>query len=110
MARQQFTDRVIEIIRAIPTGKVTTYGRVAELAGNVRAARQVSRILHSCSSKEDLPWHRVINKSGRISLKIFKGYEEQKMLLENEGIEFDSKGNIDLECFLWAPFDDVFTS
>ncbi len=102
-----FTSRVIEIIRSIPEGTVCSYGIIAAMAGNHRAARQVSRILHSCSQKEGLPWHRVINKQGRISLKPFQGYETQKRLLEQEGVVFDKVGQIDLETYLWRPDKDT---
>ncbi len=71
------------------------------MAGNNRAARQVVRILHTYSKKEGLPWHRVVNREGRISLPKGQGYEEQKALLENEGVEFEFGGGIDLERYLW---------
>jgi methylated-DNA-protein-cysteine methyltransferase-like protein len=101
MTHQAFTKLVIEIIRAIPEGKVATYGGIAAATGSPRAARQVARILHTCSRKEKLPWHRVVNREGRIALKPLQGYEEQKLLLELEGVEFDPSGRIDLERFLW---------
>jgi methylated-DNA-protein-cysteine methyltransferase-like protein len=101
MARQEFSNTVIELIRAIPEGFVSTYGGIALMAGSPQAARQVARILHSCSSKEQLPWHRVVNREGRISLKPMQGYEEQRMLLEDEGVVFDAKGRIDLDVYLW---------
>ena len=100
--RDTFTDRALEIIRNIPPGRVLTYGAVAALAGNRRAARQVARVLHSCSRKEELPWHRVVNRQGRISLKPLHGYEEQLALLETEGVEFED-GAIDLDRYLWRP-------
>ncbi len=98
---EPLTKKVIELIREIPEGRVTTYGFIAALAGNPRAARQVARILHSCSPKEGLPWHRVVNREGRISLRPFQGYEIQKQLLEDEGILFNQKDKIDLNIFLW---------
>ena len=101
MTKQAFTTAVIELIRSIPEGKVSTYGNIAALAGNPRAARQVVRILHVYSRKEKLPWHRVINREGKISLKPFHGYEEQKLLLETEGVEFGLGDRIDLEDYLW---------
>ncbi len=104
MAKQQFTERVIGIIRDIPAGSVTTYGRIAELAGHPRAARQVSRILHSCSKKENLPWHRVVNREGKIVLKRFQGFEEQKMLLESEGVQCNENGKVNLTDYLWLPY------
>ncbi len=103
MARHAFTDRVIQTVRDIPAGKVATYGQIARLAGSPRAARQVARILHACSAKEGLPWHRVVNREGRIALKPFQGFEEQRRLLEREGIRLDSSGAIDLRRFLWLP-------
>ncbi|HLP60227.1 MAG TPA: MGMT family protein, partial [Candidatus Deferrimicrobium sp.] len=77
----------------------------ASLAGNYRAARQVVRLLHSSSQKENLPWHRIINKKGEISLPPDGGFEEQKYRLQNEGIVFDKKNRINLERFLWKPVD-----
>ncbi len=103
MSKNVFTEQAIEVIRSIPEGKVATYGGVAALAGNPRAARQVVRILHTCSRKEGLPWQRVINREGRISLKRGQGYEEQKKLLEQEGVEFDLSGRVNFEEFLWIP-------
>lgn len=103
MTRHAFTDRVIQTVRDIPAGKVATYGQIARLAGSPRAARQVARILHACSAKEGLPWHRVVNREGRIALKPFQGFEEQRRLLEREGIRLDSSGAIDLRRFLWLP-------
>ncbi len=98
---KSFHQRALEIIKQIPRGKVATYGQIAALAGNPRAARQVVRILHSSSGKEKLPWHRVINSQGRISLKPNHGYELQKALLAKEGVEFDHQDTVDLACHLW---------
>lgn len=106
MARTPFTEQVINVIHFIPKGKVFTYGAVADLAGNHRASRQVARILHTLGSKENLPWHRVINIKGEISLKKGEGYEIQKDLLQNEGVIFDEKGRVDLKTFLWKPSEE----
>ncbi len=96
-----FTRKVLNIIRNIPEGKVLTYGRAAFLAGKPNGARQISRLLHSMSKKHDLPWHRVINSRGKISLKPSQGYELQKALLESEGILFSPQDTIDLRIYLW---------
>ncbi|PAB59992.1 MGMT family protein [Anaeromicrobium sediminis] len=93
-----FTLKVIEVIKNIPRGKVMTYGQIAAIGGNPRSARQVSRILHSMSRKHDLPWHRVINSQGKISLKD-EGYMLQRTLLEEEGIIFESNGSINLKSY-----------
>lgn len=98
-----FTQKVLTVIQSIPPGRVSSYGRVAALAGNSRGARQVSRILHAMSRKYDLPWHRVINAAGRISLPRGRGYELQKALLEFEGVFFPSSQIIDLSVYLWVP-------
>ena len=98
-----FTPRVKDIIEKIPQGKVATYGQVAAYAGNPRAARQVVRILHSSSRKDKLPWHRVVNREGRIALKPNYGYEIQKELLRKEGIKFDKNDTIDFDRYLWSP-------
>ena len=96
----EFSKLVIDIIQKIPVGRVATYGQIASLAGNNKAARQISRILHSSSSKYELPWHRVINSQGRISLRPGDGFEMQKAILESEGIQV-IKGRIDLVKFQW---------
>lgn len=98
-----FTENILGVIQSIPEGRVLSYGRVAALAGNPRGARQVSRILHSMSQKHDLPWHRVVNASGRISLPRGRGYELQKALLESEGVYFSPSHRIDLSAYLWEP-------
>lgn len=98
-----YTKKVLAVITAIPCGKVSTYGRVAALAGNARGARQVSRILHAMSEKYRLPWHRVIGANGRIRLPPEGGYALQKALLASEGIEFSPSDRIDLSRYLWQP-------
>ena len=96
-----FYDRVVALIKSIPAGKVATYGQIADYAGNPRAAREVAYILHSSSDKEDLPWQRVINSKGQISLRPGHGYELQKRLLEDEGVVFGDDGRVDFALFLW---------
>ncbi len=96
-----FTRDVIKIIKNIPIGKVLTYGRIAKLAGNPQAARQVSWLLHSSTKKYNLPWHRVINSLGKISMKSLDDREYQKRLLEKEGVAFRDNYKIDLKKFLW---------
>ena len=81
---------------------MATYGQIAAYAGNHRGARQVVWILNSFSRKEKLPWHRVINGKGQISLKPNCGYEIQKALLQKEGVEFDEDDFIDFERYLWT--------
>jgi len=98
-----FERRAKEIISSIPLGIVATYAQVAALAGNHRAARQVARVLHSSSDKERLPWQRVINSRGGISLKRGRGFEQQRRLLIKEGVRVNRLGRIDLDSFQWEP-------
>ena len=99
---EQFTKSVIHYIEKIPSGKVATYGQIARLAGNPRAARQVSRFLHSMSEKYQLPWHRVINAQGKIMIT---DPERQIQLLLNEGIEVTHSNKINLKQYLWDPIE-----
>jgi len=98
----EFHKRVVELIRKIPKGTVATYGQVAALAGNPRASRQVVRVLHTHSQLEKLPWHRVVNRHGCISLKPGSGYELQRAMLQDEGVQFNDDDSIDLEQYLWS--------
>ncbi|HKJ63948.1 MAG TPA: MGMT family protein, partial [Desulfopila sp.] len=86
-----------------PAGKICTYGIIAARAGNPSGARQVARVLHSCSGKYRLPWHRVVNREGKISLSDNAGYGRQKILLEGEGVVFDDCDRIDMDKYLWWP-------
>jgi len=100
---KSFHERAVEVIKKIPKGKVATYGQIAALAGSPWAARMVTRVLNTAWHKENLPWHRVVNSKGGISLKPGSGYELQKKLLKKEGITFKEDDCIDLKRFLWVP-------
>ena len=97
-----YEERVIAVIKRIPRGKVVSYGQVAMMAGNPKGARQVTRVLHSSSRKHKLPWWRVINAQGRISLPPGAGYEEQKARLERERVVFGLGDKIDLKKYGWG--------
>jgi len=87
---------IINVIKQIPFGFVCTYAWIAEAAGCPGAARRVARILHTCTAKYELPWHRVIKSDGCIALAPGAGLEEQKELLRSEGIEINRGNRIDL--------------
>ena len=95
-----FTQRVYQVIAAIPYGRVATYGTVARLAGSPRAARQVGGIL--CRLPEDtrLPWHRVVNRFGTLSLRD-QDYQRQQGRLQQEGIPCHPASPIDLNRYCW---------
>jgi methylated-DNA-protein-cysteine methyltransferase related protein len=99
--------RIYAIVKKIPYGKVATYGQIAQLADMPRAARQVGYALSATPENVKIPWHRVINSEGKISMRLKhwqSGNDDlQKILLEAEGVEFDSSERIDLKRFRWQP-------
>jgi methylated-DNA-protein-cysteine methyltransferase-like protein len=101
-----FTEEAARVVLAIPSGRVASYGQVARLAGDPRAARQVVRVLNTMSDRLRLPWHRVVNRQGRIALPAGHGFELQRRLLLDEGIEVGPDGTIDLERFGWREGTD----
>lgn len=102
MLKDPFHIAVCRVLKKIPRGRVCTYGTVAALSGNPRGARQVVRVLHSSSRTENLPWHRVVNAQGKISLPTGAGYEQQKARLEAEGVVFGIGDRINLKKYLWT--------
>jgi methylated-DNA-protein-cysteine methyltransferase-like protein len=98
-----FSEKAKSIIKRIPRGKVATYGQIAALAGNPLGARQVAWVLNSSSRTDRLPWHRVINGQGRISLPKGRGYETQRALLAEEGVVFNQAGKLSLSKYQWQP-------
>ena len=102
------TDRTYQsiyaVVRRIPNGRVATYGQVAELARMPRQPRLVGYALHALASGSDVPWQRVINARGEVSLRREPGYERaQRRILEAEGVVFDRRGRVDLTRFRWRP-------
>ncbi|MBN1354749.1 MGMT family protein [bacterium] len=94
-----YIQRIHDIVRSIPPGRVATYGQIASIAGGC-TARMVGYAMAAVTESSKIPWHRVVNSRGFISVR--SGGEScdlQRELLENEGIIFDSNGRIDLEKF-----------
>ena len=108
-----FLTQVYQIVAAIPPGRVLTYGRIAGLipppagvdpAGYDRIkARWAGQALASCP--DELPWHRVVNAQGRISLRSGEGPDVQRTLLQAEGVILSSEDVIELDRYLWQPPD-----
>ncbi|HOH46547.1 MAG TPA: MGMT family protein [Candidatus Cloacimonadota bacterium] len=98
----QSTELILQIIRSIPKGKVTSYSRIGSLAGYPNGGRLVSRLLSSCSRKYSLPWHRVVSASGKISLPPETGGELQAELLRKEGVVVQNY-KVDLRIYGWEP-------
>ena len=91
-------EKIYEVVKNIPEGKVATYGQVALLAGNPRWARVVGYALHVNPEPGIIPCHRVVNREGRVAPGFaFGGEGVQRQLLESEGIIFETDGRIDLE-------------
>ena len=91
-------EKIYEVVKTIPKGKVATYGKVALLAGNPRWARVVGYALHNNPAPGEIPCHRVVNREGRVAAAfVFGGGDVQRALLEQEGIVFGTDGRIDLE-------------
>ena len=115
--RVQYYQTVWDLVRQIPSGQVATYGQIASLVGPPEGmdasdyqpwgARWVGGAMAACP--DDVPWQRVINSQGKISLREGGGQNHQKELLEEEGVEFDDRDRIDLGRFGWdgpAPMED----
>lgn len=100
-----FNAQVYALVRAIPPGKVLSYGRVALLLGVPQGARAVGWALSALRyGDRGVPWFRVVNAQGRISIKgAPEGAIEQRARLEAEGITFDARGTLDLRRHLWTP-------
>ena len=90
-------------MRRIPRDRVATYGQVAELARLPGHARQVGYALHALRGESALPWHRVVNAAGAISLRSVPGFElEQRIRLEAEGVTFNARGQVPLARYRWT--------
>lgn len=96
--------RIYGVVRRIPRGRVATYGQIAVLAGIPRQARQVGYALFALPRGSEVPWQRVINAKGEVSLRSTPGYEGvQRAALESEGVVFDRRGRVDLTRYQWRP-------
>ena len=102
MARPGYNERVYEIVRRIPAGRVMTYGQIAELLGEGYTPRTVGFVMHA--APDDVPWPRVINAQGACSTaRLLLPHNIQQSLLEAEGISFDARGRCDLRRYRWTP-------
>ena len=95
-----FPQRVWQIVAAIPEGYVTTYGDVAKLAGSPRAERQVGVLLKRLPEVSTLPWHRVVNRHGKISLT-GPDLQRQRQALQAEGVMVSGSGQSALQRYRW---------
>ena len=98
-----YRERVYEIVRRIPPGRVMTYGQIAQILGEGYTPRTVGYVLHA-AEKQDVPWQRVINSQGKCSTgRLTIPVNLQQSMLEQEGVEFDARERCDLEKHQWWP-------
>ncbi|MDO4228526.1 MAG: MGMT family protein [Capnocytophaga sp.] len=99
-----FFEKVYEIVKQIPYGKVTTYGLIANALGTKKSARMVGWAMNASHNREDIPAHRVVNRKGILTGKFhFEGTKLMQQLLENEGIKVENDQIVDFEKHLWIP-------
>jgi methylated-DNA-protein-cysteine methyltransferase-like protein len=97
-----YRERVYKIVHKIPSGRVMTYGQIAELLGEGYTPRTVGFVMHA--SPDGTPWHRVLNAQGGCSTgPVVLPHDKQQRLLESEGVVFDKNLRCDLQTFLWKP-------
>ncbi|MBN1552445.1 methylated-DNA--[protein]-cysteine S-methyltransferase [bacterium] len=96
-------EEIYEVVRSIPCGKVATYGQIAAIIGRC-SSRQVGYAMASVSAGSGIPWHRVINSRGKISVRSYgEPSFSQKELLESENVVFDENDRVDLSIYGWEP-------
>jgi methylated-DNA-protein-cysteine methyltransferase-like protein len=101
---ENFFERVYEVARQIPYGRVTSYGAIAKALGTARSARMVGWAMNASHNMQDIPAHRVVNRLGLLSGKFhFEGTNLMQQLLESEGIEVVDNKIINFEKHFWEP-------
>ncbi|WED25665.1 MGMT family protein [Vibrio sp. DW001] len=96
----QFLAQIFVVIHQIPSGKVSTYGEIAKMAGYPGYARHVGKALSNLPKGSTLPWFRVINSAGKISLK-GDSFARQKEQLEKDGVQVSEMGRVSLKTYKW---------
>ncbi|WP_025743888.1 MGMT family protein [Aquimarina pacifica] len=103
-----FFERVYEVARCIPHGRVTSYGAIAKYLGAARSARMVGWAMNACDGREDVPAHRVVNRKGVLTGKHhFEGTNLMQQLLESEGVEVVDNQIQQFENLFWDPTEEL---
>jgi len=103
-----FFQKVYEVCKQIPEGRVTSYGAIAKYLGAAKSARMVGWAMNSSKNMEDVPAHRVVNRNGMLTGKShFGGSDAMQQLLQNEGIEVKELKIIDFERYFWDPMQEL---
>jgi len=102
--KDSFFERVYEVVRQIPSGRVTSYGAIAKALGAARSARMVGYAMNASHAIEDVPAHRVVNRKGMLTGKFhFDGTNLMQQLLESEGVKVENNQIVDFEKYFWNP-------
>ncbi|HSE28990.1 MAG TPA: methylated-DNA--[protein]-cysteine S-methyltransferase [Candidatus Saccharimonadales bacterium] len=101
MVEISFSKKIYELVAKIPAGRLMTYGQVAALCGNPRAARQVGQVAHF--GPVDLPWHRVVNREGKLASGWPGGIHIHRQLLEQENVVINDEYKANIKELLWWP-------
>ena len=97
-----YRERVYRIVRKIPSGRVMTYGQLAEILGDGYTPRTIGFVMHGSDDKT--PWHRVVNAQGACSTgRIVIPHDKQQRMLEHEGVKFNDRARCELKEYLWIP-------
>ncbi|MHA7942776.1 MGMT family protein [Formosa sp. 3Alg 14/1] len=103
-----FFDRVYEVVKQIPSGKVTNYGAIARYLGAAKSARIVGYAMNASHNMDDVPAHRVVNRNGLLTGKFhFDGTNLMQQLLENEGVEVKNNQVKNLKDYYWDPNEEL---
>jgi methylated-DNA-protein-cysteine methyltransferase-like protein len=106
-----FFEKVYDVVREIPFGRVCSYGLIARHLGSPHSARMVGWAMNASHIKEDVPAHRVVNRIGLLTGKQhFEGTNLMQQLLESEGIQIKENQVVDFEQFVWNPADHLSTN
>lgn len=100
-SRNSFKDSVERVVKTIPSGRFMTYGQIAAICGSPRSARIVGGIAHF--GDPDLPWQRVVNKSGGLASGFPGGKLGHKQVLEQEGVEVSDELKVNIKELIWHP-------
>ena len=106
--QQNFFEKVYDVARCIPYGRVTSYGAIAKYLGAARSARMVGWAMNASGLKEDVPAHRVVNRIGLLTGKHhFQGTNLMQQLLESEDVEVTNNQVVDFEKHFWDPAKEL---
>ena len=106
--QDNFFEKVYDVARVIPYGRVTSYGAIAKFLGAARSARMVGWAMNACHSRDDVPAHRVVNRQGLLSGKHhFPGTNLMQQLLESEGVKIKDNKVVNFDMLFWDPAKEL---